>query len=64
MATGSFEALPFRYRDARTGKWVRARYEAIPDEIAARYSKWEPTGPGELRHYVTGYFNPARNETR
>lgn len=36
---------PFRYKDAGTGKWVRARYMAERDEIAARYAEWEITGP-------------------
>lgn len=39
----------FRYRDIRTGKWVRARYRATREEIAARYSQWEVTGDPELR---------------
>jgi hypothetical protein len=30
------ELYPFRYRDPRTGKWVRARYVAELDEIQAR----------------------------
>ena len=40
---------PFRYRDERTGKWVRARYRAARDEIATRYANWEITGKPELR---------------
>ena len=39
----------FRYRDARTGKWVRARYRAMRDEIATRYAESEITGKAELR---------------
>jgi hypothetical protein len=30
------ELFPFRYRDPRTGMWVRARWEATAKEIAAR----------------------------
>ena len=56
----AFEVFPFRYRDPRTGKWVKARYKATPDEIAARYTEWELIGPGEVRRPSTGYFNPMR----
>ena len=56
----TFEVFPFRYRDARTGRWVKARYKATPDEIAARYTEWELIGPGEVRRPSTGYFNPMR----
>jgi hypothetical protein len=54
--------FPFRYRDARTGRWVRARYKAKPEEIAVRYVEWEIVGAGEERRPVTGYFNPGRRE--
>ena len=54
--------FPFRYRDARTGKWVKARYMATREEIASRYGEWEITGPGEVRTPRTGYFNPGRRE--
>jgi hypothetical protein len=60
--TNTIEVFPFRYRDARTGKWVKARYMATPDEIAARYAEWEITGPGEERRPIAGYFNPGRRE--
>ena len=33
------ELFPFRYRDPRTGKWVRARYRAERHEIEARYAQ-------------------------
>ena len=36
-----FEVLAFRYKDARTGRWVKASYKTTPDEIAARYAEWE-----------------------
>jgi len=55
----TFEVFPFRYRDARTGKWVNARYKAAPDDIAWRYAEWELTGPGEVRRPREGYFNPT-----
>jgi hypothetical protein len=43
------ELFAFRYRDPRTGKWIRARYVATRDEIAQRHSEWEITGPAEVR---------------
>ena len=60
--TTSLEVFPFRYRDARTGRWVKARYMAERSEIAARYTEWEIIGPGEERWPRTGYFNPGRRE--
>jgi hypothetical protein len=54
------EVFPFRYRDPRTGRWVKARYKAERTEIAARYAEWEITGPGEERRPIDGYFNPNR----
>ena len=32
-------SYPFRYRDPRTGKWVRARYKAEPHVIAERHAE-------------------------
>jgi len=55
------EVFPFRYRDPRTGRWVKARYMATPDEIAARYQEWELTGLGEIRRPLDGYYNPSRS---
>ena len=50
---------PFRYRDPRTGKWVRARYRGTRDEIAARYAEWEITGDAEMRaDEPVKMFNP------
>jgi len=43
------ELFPFRYRDPRTGKWVRVRYRAEQQEIAARYAEWEIMVPAEIR---------------
>ena len=53
---------PFRYRDPRTKRWVKARYMATPDEIDDRHAEWEITGPGEERRPIGGYFNPGRRE--
>ena len=60
--TAPLVVFPFRYRDARTGRWVKARYKAERDEIAARYAEWEIIGPGEERLRATGYFNPHRGK--
>ncbi|MET0164196.1 MAG: hypothetical protein ABW318_04240, partial [Vicinamibacterales bacterium] len=43
------ELLLFRYRDPRTGKWIRARYAATREEIAERYAECEIIGPAEIR---------------
>jgi len=42
---------PFRHRDPLTGKWIRARYRATHEEIAARYAEWEVVGPPEIRDF-------------
>jgi hypothetical protein len=54
------ELFTFRYRDPHTGKWVRARYRADDDEIAARYKEWEIIGPAEIRDVESDarYFTP------
>ena len=58
------ELFPFRFRDSRTGKWIRARYLAELPEIQRRYSEWELLGPPEIRHVSDdarlSYFNPFR----
>ena len=43
------EVYAFRFREPRTGRWVRARYRATLAEIKARYREWELDGPGEIR---------------
>jgi hypothetical protein len=43
------ELYPFRFRDPRTGKWIRARYVATLAELEARYREWEIIGPAEIR---------------
>jgi hypothetical protein len=43
------ELCLFRYRDARTGKWIVARYRAERHEIAARYAEFEFIGAPEIR---------------
>ncbi len=61
------ELFPFRYRDPRTGKWVRARYVAELHEIAARHAEYEIIGPPEIRdvnpdaRYFAPHFNAMTN---
>ena len=43
------ELYPFRYRDPRTGKCIRARYVAELHEIKQRYVEWQIIGPPEIR---------------
>ena len=59
------ELFAFRYRDPRTGKWIRARYRAERQEIAARYDEWEITGPAEIREVSSAdrYFTPHERAT-
>src|SRR5678815_2259493 len=54
------ELFHFRYRDPRTGKWMRARYRAERDEISSRYTEWEIIGTAEVRDVDPGarYFTP------
>ena len=51
---------PFRFRDPVSGKWVRARYKATRDELAARYTEWELYGPPEIRVRTATGFSPWR----
>ena len=57
------ELFPFRYRNPRTGKWIRARYRAERQELAARYAEWEIIGPPEIRDVDPDarYFSPHGN---
>jgi hypothetical protein len=43
-----FELFAFRYRDPRTGKWVRAHYRAQRYVIAARYAEFEIVWRAEI----------------
>ena len=54
------ELFPFRYRDPRTGKWIRARYRAEWREIEKRYVEFEIAGPPEIRDVdpEARYFSP------
>ena len=54
------ELCPFRLRDPRTGKWVRARYVATRAELESRYREWEIIGPPEIRGDAPAQmFQPA-----
>jgi hypothetical protein len=52
--------VPFRYRDALTGRWIKARYKATREDIAARHAEWEITGPAEVWFPIGDAFNPYR----
>ena len=54
------ELYPFKYRDPRTGKWVRARYVAELHELEARFAEFEIIGPAEIRDVDPHerYFSP------
>ncbi len=56
------ELYPFRFRDQLTGKWIRARYVATLDEIAARHPLHEIIGAPEVREVDPdgATFNPHR----
>ncbi len=56
--------FPFRYRDERTGKWVRARYKASRSDLETRYVEWEITGPAEVRDPIGDGVNPWRQLER
>ena len=55
MAT---ELFAFKFFDPIRGRWIHARYKATREEIAARYLKWEITGPGWTPADVGGSFVP------
>lgn len=52
------ELFPFSYFDELRGRWVRARYKATREDIAARHERWEITGPGWTPARVGGSFAP------
>ena len=61
------ELYPFRFRDPRTGKWIRARYLAELSEIQRRYREWELVGPPEIRRVPddarSNQFNPFQRSS-
>ena len=48
---------PFRYFDPVRRRWIRARYVATKEEIAARHEQWEFIGPPEIRTGNATMFN-------
>lgn len=65
MPTYPLYLYPFRFRDPRTGKWMKARYRAELHEIRERYAEFEVDGePMVITGPIEGYFNPAGNEPR
>ena len=47
------EFFPFRFYDPLRHKWIRARYLAEQETIAARYTEWQIVGPPEIRSDVS-----------
>jgi hypothetical protein len=52
------ELFPFKFFDPIRARWITARYKATLGEIAARYERWEITGPGWTPSQVGGSFVP------
>ena len=52
----------FRYRHARTGKWVQARYRAELRHIRQDHAEFELIGEPEIREPSAGSFNPYRGQ--
>ena len=48
---------PFRYFDPLRNRWIKARYVATKEEIAARHEQCEIVGPPELRNPDAPMFN-------
>ena len=44
------ELFPFRYRDPRTGKWIRARYVATRERDRRATRRVGDHGPAEIRN--------------
>jgi hypothetical protein len=57
------EFYHFRFRDPRSGKWIRAGFLAQVPVIRRCYAEWEIIGPSERRTVGTGgseQFNDLR----
>jgi hypothetical protein len=59
---------PFRFRDRVTRKWIRARYVAEREVIAARYAEWEIAGPPEVPtfnavHDISAHISQPRTRS-
>jgi hypothetical protein len=61
-AGGCHKLMPDSAAQSHHGKWVKARYVAEREIIAARYADWEIIGPPEIRDVdpQPGYFRPWR----
>jgi hypothetical protein len=57
------ELFPFKFFDPIRKRWVPARYKATPEEIAARYEKWEIIGSGWTPSQIGGSFVPFTENT-
>jgi hypothetical protein len=61
------ELFAFRFRDPRTGKWVRARYRATRAELAARYREWEVNrtrrGRGDAPVHMFQLATPSKSSS-
>jgi hypothetical protein len=52
---------PFKYRDPISRTWIKGRYKASLDDIAARYAEWTIAGEPEVRGNIpSSSFNPYR----
>jgi hypothetical protein len=49
---------PFKYRDAVSGIWTKARYKATLEDIRQRYTEWMIDGEPEIRGRAPPMFNP------
>lgn len=52
---------PFRFRDPRSGSWIRARHKMQVPELQRYYAEWEIIGAAEIRHVTelnTRPYNP------
>ena len=57
----TLQLYPFRFRDPRTGEWVRARHKMQVPELQRHYGEWEITGTPEIRRVTemgVQPFNP------
>jgi hypothetical protein len=54
------ELYPFRFRSSVTGKWVKARYVASRDDIAARHAEFNITAALRPRVAALYWVGPHR----
>jgi hypothetical protein len=58
MADRALVLFPFSYYDLLRRRWMRARYVASLDEIAARYGCFRIEGLPEIRSNAGAGFRP------